>query len=57
MRSFDIVGSGGVGLMPRTADHADYFDEGRHLFLYDDAEDAIVQPSPSWLRMRKPLER
>ena len=43
MRSFDIVGSGGVGLMPRTADHTDYFDEGRHLFLFDDVEDAIVQ--------------
>ena len=43
MRTFDIVGCGGVGLMPRTADHADYFDEGRHLFLYDDVEDAIVK--------------
>ena len=43
MRTFDIVGCGGVGLMPRTADHTDYFQEGKHLFLYNDVEDAIIQ--------------
>lgn len=43
MRTFDIVGCGGVGLMPRTADHSEYFQEGKHLFLYNDVEDAIVK--------------
>ena len=43
MRTFDIVGCGGVGLMPRTADHTDYFQEGEHLFLYNDLEDAVAK--------------
>lgn len=43
MRTFDIVGCGGVGLMPRTADHTEYFQEGKHLFLYNDVNDAIVK--------------
>lgn len=43
MRTFDIVGCGGVGLMPRTADHSDYFQEGKHLFMYNDVEDAMAK--------------
>ena len=43
MRTFDIVGCGGVGLMPRTADHSDYFQEGKHLFMYNDLEDAMAK--------------
>lgn len=43
MRTFDIVGCGGVGLMPRTADHSDYFQEGKHLFMYNDVEDAVAK--------------
>lgn len=41
MRSFDIVGCGGIGLMTRTADHDNFFDDGKHVILFDNVEDAI----------------
>ena len=41
MRSFDIVGSGSIGLMPTTRDHRDYFDEGTSVFLFNSVSEAI----------------
>lgn len=34
MRSFEVPGVGGIGLFPRTQDHASYFIENKELFLY-----------------------
>jgi hypothetical protein len=42
MRSFDIVGSGSIGLMPRTTDHERFFDHGKSVFLFDTLEDAVA---------------
>jgi spore maturation protein CgeB len=41
MRSFEVPGIGGIGLFPYTADHAEYFDEGKEVFLYRDVEECI----------------
>ena len=43
MRSFDIVGSGSIGLMPTTSDHCDYFDEEVSVLLFKSVEEAVLQ--------------
>ena len=42
MRSFDIVGSGSIGLMSTTRDHRDYFDEGTSVFLFNSVSEAVL---------------
>lgn len=36
MRTFEVPGAGGIGLFPRTPDHAAFFEEGKEVFLYGD---------------------
>ena len=36
MRTFEIPGVGGIGLLPRTPDHEAFFEEGKEVFLYGD---------------------
>ena len=43
MRSFDIVGSGSIGLMPSTRDHREYFEEGTSVFLFNSVNEAVSQ--------------
>lgn len=40
MRTFDVTGCGGIGLMPRTMDHDHFFTDTEELFLYTGATDA-----------------
>ncbi len=40
MRSFDIPGSGGIMLAPRTPDHQTYFTESTEVFLFSDVNEA-----------------
>jgi spore maturation protein CgeB len=43
MRSFDIPGSGGIMLAPRTPDHTNYFSESTEIFLFSSIDDAIAK--------------
>jgi spore maturation protein CgeB len=43
MRSFDVPGSGGIMLAPRTPDHLTYFTESSEVFLFSDINEAIRQ--------------
>lgn len=43
MRSFDIVGSGSIGLMPTTSDHRDYFEAGTNVFFFNSVSEAVVR--------------
>ena len=53
MRSFEVPGVGGIGLFPRTPDHAGYFKENKELFLYGDLAEckekaaAILKMNPT----------
>jgi len=40
MRSFEIPAYGGVQLASRTKDHADFFEDGKEIFLFSDAKEA-----------------
>lgn len=40
MRTFDITGCGGIGLMPETHDHLAFFKPYREIFLFNDIEHA-----------------
>jgi spore maturation protein CgeB len=40
MRSLEIPAYGGVQLASRTKDHADFFEEGKEIFLFSDAKEA-----------------
>ncbi len=41
MRTFDIPGSGGIMLAPRTLDHCEYFCDGEEVFLFESLESAV----------------
>jgi spore maturation protein CgeB len=41
MRSFDILGAGGIMLAPRTPDHQTYFTEFSEVFLFSDLNEAL----------------
>jgi spore maturation protein CgeB len=41
MRSFDILGAGGIMLAPRTPDHQTYFTEFFEVFLFSDLNEAL----------------
>ncbi len=41
MRSFDVLGAGGIMLAPRTPDHQTYFSESSEVFLFSDVNDAL----------------
>jgi spore maturation protein CgeB len=41
MRSFDIPGSGGIMLAPRTSDHVSFFEEGKEVFLFSNLNEAM----------------
>jgi spore maturation protein CgeB len=43
MRSFDVPGSGGIMLAPRTPDHQTYFTEFSEIFLFSDINEALRQ--------------
>jgi len=43
MRSFDIPGSGGIMLAPRTPDHAMYYSENSEVFLFSEFKEAVDQ--------------
>jgi spore maturation protein CgeB len=43
MRSFEVPGIGGIGLFPKTRDHATYFENGKEIFLYSDIEECVKQ--------------
>jgi spore maturation protein CgeB len=43
MRTFEIVGYGGIQLAPRTIEHEMLFKEGKEIFLYNDADDCVMQ--------------
>ena len=43
MRSFEVPGIGGILLAPRTNEHSLFFTEGKEVFLYSDAGEAIAQ--------------
>jgi hypothetical protein len=40
MRTFDVPGCGGIGLMPRTRDHEHFFSDSNEAFIYDEVTDA-----------------
>lgn len=41
MRSFDVLGAGGLMLAPRTSDHQTYFSESSDVFLFSDVDEAF----------------
>jgi spore maturation protein CgeB len=41
MRSFDVLGAGGLMLAPRTSDHQTYFSEFSEVFLFSDLKEAL----------------
>ena len=41
MRSFEIPAIGGIQLAPDTADHADYFEREKEIFLYSDMQSCL----------------
>lgn len=41
MRSFEIVGVGGIGLYPVTSDHIEYFGNNKLAVLYDGMDDCV----------------
>jgi spore maturation protein CgeB len=43
MRSLEIPAYGGVQLASRTKDHADFFENGKEIFLFSDAQEAALQ--------------
>ncbi len=43
MRSLEIPGHGGIHLAPRTVEHEMLFEEGKEIFLYNDADDCVSQ--------------
>lgn len=43
MRSLELPAYGGVQLASRTKDHADFFEEGKEIFLFSDAQEAAWQ--------------
>ena len=43
MRSLEIPGHGGIQLAPRTDEHEMLFEEGKEIFLYNDADDCVNQ--------------
>jgi spore maturation protein CgeB len=43
MRSLEIPGHGGIQLAPRTVEHEMLFEEGKEIFLYNDADDCVIQ--------------
>lgn len=43
MRTFEIPGSGGVMLAPRTFDHERFFIENKDVFFYDNLDDLVVK--------------
>jgi spore maturation protein CgeB len=43
MRSLEIPGHGGIQLAPRTVEHEMLFEEGKEIFLYNDADDCVLQ--------------
>jgi spore maturation protein CgeB len=43
MRSFDVPGTGGIMLAPRTTDHQTYFSESSEVFLFSDLNEALQQ--------------
>ena len=43
MRSLEIPAYGGVQLASRTKDHADFFEDGKEIFLFSDAQEAAWQ--------------
>jgi spore maturation protein CgeB len=49
MRSFEIPAYGGMQLASRTKDHADFFEDGKEIFLFSDAQEASWQ----WHRIQE----
>jgi spore maturation protein CgeB len=43
MRSLEIPGHGGIQLAPRTVEHEMLFEDGKEIFLYNDADDCVKQ--------------
>jgi hypothetical protein len=43
MRSFDVPGCGGIGLMPRNMDHQNFLQEGAEVYLYADLNEAVIE--------------
>lgn len=43
MRSLEIPAYGGVQLASRTKDHADFFENGKEIFMFSDAQEAASQ--------------
>ena len=42
MRSFEVPGIGGIMVAPNTAEHRIYFENGKEVFLYKDADDCVA---------------
>lgn len=43
MRSFEVPAIGGILLAPDTEDHRSFFDEGKEIFIYKNAESCVEQ--------------
>lgn len=43
MRTFELPGVGGIQLAPATADHANFFEEGKEIFLYKNLDQCVTQ--------------